>query len=123
MSLTISNETEWNNASNIYTCENPFLGNLNITAPFTFTAPFNPICLQHGSVVDGQNNEINMGNFCSGLFKLPCGEKDTYISNIVMNGNEINTSSVLGFLLHYCEKSCGQTGNITNIRILNRRRK
>lgn len=122
MSLTISNETEWNEVSNLYTCENPFVGNLTITAPFTFTAPFRPICLGHGSYVDGQNHIINMDNFCSGLFKLPCNEKDTTITNVAMDGNGANTSSILGFLLHYCEASTAQTGIISNIRVLNRKR-
>ena len=123
MSLTISNETEWNEASSIYTLENRFVGNLTITAPFSFTNSFNPIYVGHGSVINGQNNIINMGNFCSGLFCLPNdGANDTVVTNVAMDGNEINTLSILGFLLHYCEASTRQTGAISNIRVLNRRR-
>ncbi len=123
MSITISNETEWNNVASVYTYANPFVGTLTITAPFTFTGPYKPICVDHGSTIDGQNHIINMDNFCSGLFKLPNdGENDTVVTNVAMDGNEINTLSILGFLLHYCEASTRQTGAISNIRVLNRRR-
>lgn len=122
MSLTISNETEWNNAAAIYTHDNPFSGTLTITAPITFTAPFSYIALAHGSIADGQNHRIDMGDFCAGLFKLPEGERDTTITNITMDGNQYNSASILGFLLHYCESSCKQTGNISNIKVMNRKR-